>query len=246
MVLDLVVGEWRIPWSCRVYRGKDTPSPAQLGLRWVAALPKGLRRAFKILVLADTAFGRVEFLQRIRPLKLHAIAGVRYDRQLEDGRHLFKLHQPGQPVRLAGLKFPVTIAGFYLKRDGESKRSQRYVLSTRPLKACTIVGWGRHRWQIEGFFKTAKHRFGLHRFGQQTRLEMYRGLVLSLVAFLLAHWGDLAMDTSALPDWAVAAKVVFEAVLPAVAIALVFRQLERQQPLLQRHGYQVQIVRCKI
>ena len=31
-----------------------------------------------------------------------------------------------------------------------------------------MTWWGRRRWQIEGFFKTAKHRFGLHRFGQQT------------------------------------------------------------------------------
>lgn len=246
VVLYLVVGQWRIPWSFRVYRGKDTPSPAQLGLRLVCSLPRWLRRAFKILVLADTAFGSVEFLQGVRRLKLHAITGVRYDRQLVDGRPLFKLHKPGQQVRLNGLDFPVTIAWFYLKRDGESKRSKGYVLSTRPLKACTIVGWGRHRWQIEGFFKTAKHRFGLHRFGQQTQLGMYRWLVLSLVAFILAHWGYLSMDTPALPDWALAARVVFEAVLPEVAIALLFRQLEQQQPLLLQHGYQLQIIRCKM
>jgi hypothetical protein len=33
-----------------------------------------------------------------------------------------------------------------------------------------MTWWGRRRWAIEGFFKTAKHRFGLHRFGQQTLL----------------------------------------------------------------------------
>jgi IS4 transposase len=70
-----------------------------------------------------------------------------------------------------------------------------------PLKASTIVWWGRHRWQIEGFFKIAKHRFGLHRFGQQALLGMYRWFVLSLVAFILAHWGNLSMDTQTLPDW---------------------------------------------
>ncbi len=30
VVLYLVIGNWRIPWSFRVYRGKDTPSPSQL------------------------------------------------------------------------------------------------------------------------------------------------------------------------------------------------------------------------
>jgi Transposase DDE domain. len=246
VVLYLVVGQWRIPWSFRVYRGKNAPSPAQLGLRLVRQLPRWLRRAFKILVLADTAFGSVEFLQEVRRLKLHAITGVRYDRRLVDGRHLFTLHKPGQQVRLEGLNFPVTIAWFYLKREGESKRSKRYVLSTRPLKACTIVWWGRHRWQIEGFFKTAKHRFGLHRFGQQTLLGMYRWLVLSLVAFILAHWGYLSMDTSTLPNWGTAARTVFEATLPQVAIALLIQQLEDHQPLLQQHGYQLQITRCKM
>ncbi len=31
VVLYLVVGKWRIPWSFRVWRGKGTPSQAQLG-----------------------------------------------------------------------------------------------------------------------------------------------------------------------------------------------------------------------
>jgi hypothetical protein len=39
---------------------------------------------------------------------------------------------------------------------------------------------------LEGWFKTAKHRFGLHRFGQGTLLGMYRWLILSLTAYLIA------------------------------------------------------------
>ncbi|BAZ34067.1 hypothetical protein NIES4074_65810 (plasmid) [Cylindrospermum sp. NIES-4074] len=35
---------------------------------------------------------------------------------------------------------------------------------------------------LVGWFKTAKHRFGLHRFGQVTLLGVYRWLVLSLIA----------------------------------------------------------------
>lgn len=33
VVLYLVLGKWRIPWSFRVWRGKHTPSPAALGLK---------------------------------------------------------------------------------------------------------------------------------------------------------------------------------------------------------------------
>ncbi|MBW4490733.1 MAG: IS701 family transposase, partial [Trichocoleus desertorum ATA4-8-CV12] len=35
VVLYLVVGPWRIPWSFRVYRGKGSASPAHLGLQLV-------------------------------------------------------------------------------------------------------------------------------------------------------------------------------------------------------------------
>ncbi len=45
------------------------------------------------------------------------------------------------------------------------------VLSTKALKGSTINWWGRRRWAIEGFFKTAKHRFGLHRFGESALQE---------------------------------------------------------------------------
>jgi hypothetical protein len=39
VVVYLVVGQWRIPWSFRVWRGKGTASPAQLGLKLVKCLP---------------------------------------------------------------------------------------------------------------------------------------------------------------------------------------------------------------
>ena len=35
-----------------------------------------------------------------------------------------------------------------------------YVISTVRADAASIVRWGRRRWQIEGFFKTMKSRFG--------------------------------------------------------------------------------------
>lgn len=43
--------------------GLGTPSPAQLACKLLARVPKHLTRRFTVVVLADTEFGTVEFLQ---------------------------------------------------------------------------------------------------------------------------------------------------------------------------------------
>lgn len=111
----------------------------------VKTLPKSLTKRFKVMILADTAFGSVECLHRIRKLKYHAIVGVRYDRQLADGRLLKHLHKRGQQVRFVSLDFPVFVSWYYLKRDN-GKLEKRFVLSTKALKASTITCWGKRRW----------------------------------------------------------------------------------------------------
>jgi hypothetical protein len=240
VVLYLVVGQWRVPWSFRVYRGKNTPSPAQLGLRLVHGLPKALTQHFEVLILVDTAFGSIEFLAAVRKLKYYAIAGVRYDRKLQDGRSVTQLHKRGQQVRLVGLNFPVSLSWYYLKRD-DGKLEKRYVLSTKVLKGSTITWWGKHRWQIEGWFKTAKHRFGLHRFGQGTLLGVYRWLVLSLIAYLLTHWAYLSTASTDLPDWGLAAQLALEAFLPQLVLFLLLLDVERLRPLALTQGIDIQI-----
>ncbi|PMB22547.1 transposase, partial [Fischerella thermalis] len=195
IVVYLVIGRCRIPWNFRVWRGKGTPSPAQLGLKLVKRLPQSLTQHFQTIILADTAFGSVEFLEGIRQLKYHAVTGVSISRKLADGRLLRRLHQQGQQVYLFGLKFPVTVSWYYLKRDN-GKLEKRFVLSTRPIKSSTLKWWGKRRWQIEGWFKTAKHRFGLHRFGQGTLLGIYRWLILSLTAYLITHWTYLHIKSA--------------------------------------------------
>ena len=245
VVLYLVVGRWRVPWSFRVWRGKGTPSPAQLAFKLVKGVPKSLTEHFQVMILADTAFGSADFLHGVRKLKYHAITGVRYDRLLVDGRCLKQLHKRGQQVRLVGLKFPVSVSWYYLKRDN-GKLEKRFVLSTKPLKASTITWWGRRRWQIEGWFKTAKHRFGLHRFGQGTLLGVYRWLVLSLIAYILAHWAYLSIATTDLPDWGEAAQIAFQACLPQLMVCLILLKVERMRPFILSHGIDIQISRCKI
>jgi hypothetical protein len=245
VVLYLVVGKWRIPWNFRVWRGKGTTSPAQLGLKLVQRLPESLKSNFQIMILADTAFGSVEFLHGIRKLKLHAITGVPIDRKLVDGRVLKHLHQQGQQVYLVGLKFPVTVCWYYLKRE-KGRLEKRFVLSTRALKASTIKWWGKRRWQIEGWFKTAKHRFGLHRFGQGTLLGMYRWLILSLTAYLIAHWAYLSTQLPNLPDWGEAAQTALECFFPQILVSLLLLDIERLIPLARSRGFDIQISRCKI
>jgi hypothetical protein len=84
-------------------------------------------------------------------------------------------------VYLNGLDIPVFLSWVWLKRDG--KRVQRFVISTKPMKGKTIARWGKRRWQIEGFFKTVKHGFSLHRFGQKT-LRLSLSLANSFFYFL--------------------------------------------------------------
>ena len=78
VVLYLVVGRLRIPWSFRVGRGKGTASPAQLGLKLVKHLPKSFKWKFQVMILADTAFGSVDFLHGIRQHKISCHYGCSY------------------------------------------------------------------------------------------------------------------------------------------------------------------------
>ena len=145
----------------------------------------------------------------------------------------------GQQVHLDGLSFPVTLFWLYLKPDG--KLEKRFVLSTRPLKGSTITWWGKRRWAIEGFFKTCKHRFGLHRFGQGTLLRVYRWLVLSLIAFTLADWAYLSTNRSQLPDWAACAHLALQTLLPEVVVFLLLLEVERTRPLLNTFGLELHL-----
>lgn len=245
LVMYLVVGKWRVPWNFRVWRGKGTASPARLGIKLVKTLPKSLAQHFRVIILADTAFGSVEFLHAMHQLKYHAITGLSSGRKLVDGRPLRLLHKPGQQVWLVGLKFPVSVSWYYLKRDN-GRLEKRFILSTKPLKASTINWWGKHRWQIEGWFKTAKHRFGLHRFGQGTLLGVYRWLVLSLIAYILAHWAYLSIPTDDLPDWGQVAQMALEACLSQFLMFSILLTLERMRSFLLSQGINIHISRCKI
>ncbi|WP_438888595.1 transposase [Anabaena sp. WFMT] len=245
VVLYLVVGQWRIPWNFRVWRGSCSTTPAQLALKMVCRLPKQLTRQFHLKILADSAFGTKEFIHGIRQLKYHAILGIACNRKLVDGRSVKDLCHRGQQLKLVGLDFPVTISWYYFKTD-KGVFIKRYVISTIPLKAATISWWGKRRWQIEGWFKTAKHRFGLDKFGQCTLLGIYRWLILSVTAYLLAHWTYLAEYYPHTLDWGQAAFLALSTFFPILLLSLLLLDIERLRPLAFSHGIDITISRCKI
>jgi hypothetical protein len=72
VVMYLVVGDLRMPWAFRPWRGKGTTTPAQLGLKLLRTLPKQLCHRFRVQVLADTGFSSVEFLEGVRKQGFHA------------------------------------------------------------------------------------------------------------------------------------------------------------------------------
>lgn len=136
------------------------------------------------------------------------------------------------------------VASYWLKREG--KREKRFVLSRKALSPGHIVRWGKRRWRIEGFFKTTKGRFRLDRFGQGTRLGVYRYLVLSMVAYPLAHWRHLSQGREGLPRWGVAARTILEEVLPLTVIEGLLMEVEERGALLRSHGIDVRVNGCKI
>jgi len=246
VVMYLVLGNWRIPWSFRVYRGKYSPSPSQLASKLLNTLPSVLTQSFQIYVLGDAAFGTRSLIHKIRgnSFKSHAILGIANTRTLTDGRKVFEIKTRGQQVYLTGLDWPVYLSWVWLKRDG--KRIQRFVISTKPMKGKTISRWGKRRWQIEGFFKTVKHQFSLHRFGQKTLLGVYRWLILSLVSYLLAYLVYLHLGNSAELDWFSSAQQALILLFPHVLLLSLLKQLDLLRPWLHERGFEFYLMRCKI
>ncbi len=245
VIMYLVIGHWRFPWSFRIYRGKGTASPSQLAQKLINNLPSILTQSFKIYILGDTAFGTIKLISQIRnSWKFHIIVGIPKTRKLQDGRKVSELKTRGQQVYLNGLNIPVFLSWVWLKRDG--KRVQRFVISTKQMKGATITRWGRRRWQIEGFFKTVKHCFSLHRFGQKTLLGVYRWLILSFVSYLLSYWVYLHLGNYDNLDWFDSAQQALVLLLPHILLLCVLNQLETVRPWLNELGFDFSLIRCKI
>lgn len=193
-----------------------------------------------MIVHADTEFGTIEFLNAVRQRKWRAVVGVKNSRLLQNGRKLKDLPgntKRGLQVYLKDIDCPLTISWFWLKR-ADNKRELRFVASTHPYAGVYLVRLGRRRWAIDGFFKTAKHQFGLHCFGQSTRIGVYRWLVLSLIAYLLAHWVDLWAWPPVL-DWKATARLTLEKLLPSVLWSQLLKQIRRNADIAAHYGFDI-------
>jgi len=242
VVLYLVIGERRIPWSFRVWHGKGYASPAQLACKLLATVPKSLVRSRTVIVQGDTEFGTVAFLKAVRQRHWRAVVGLRNNRRLQDGRQLKDLYgkaQRGLQVTLKDVDYPLTVSWFWLKR-ADNKRELRFVASTHPYSGAYLIRLGRKRWAIEGFFKTAKHQFGLHCFGQSTKVGVYRWLILSLIAYLLAHWLDLWAWPPFL-DWKATSRLTLEQVLPSVLWLELLSHIRTDADIAAKFGFQIQL-----
>jgi hypothetical protein len=245
VVLYLVVGRWRVPWSLRVWRGKQAPSPTQLGLKLVKNLPKALTEHFQVMILADTAFGSVEFLHAIRHLNIMPLSEYAVTAFFSMGAVSPTYTNVDNKCVLSARSFLSVSLGIISNGIMARKKNALFYL-LNPLKGSTITWWGRRRWQIEGWFKTAKHRFGLHRFGQGTLLGVYRWLVLSLIAYILAHWTYLSTQLPDLPDWGEAAQIAREFIFPQILVSLLLLNIEHLIPLARSYGFYIHVSRCKI
>lgn len=240
VVLYLVVGEWRVPWSFRVWRGKGYASPAQLGRKLLATVPKSVLKGRVVLVQADTEFGTVEFLEAVRQHSWRPVVGLKSNRTLQDGRCLKDLYRHakrGLQVYLKDIDYPLTVSWFWLKR-AEGKRELRFVASTYPYSGAYLVQLGRKRWAIEGFFKVAKHQFGLHCFGQGTKLGVYHWLILSLIAYLLAHW----INQWSLPpvlNWKIASRLALETLLPSIVWFQLLKQIRMSTDIAAQYRFEI-------
>ena len=114
------------------------------------------------------------------------------------------------------------------------------------MKGKTIARWGKHRWQIEGFFKTVKHQFSLHRFGQKTLLGVYRWLILSFVSYLLAYWVYLHLGNFDNLDWFSSAQQALILLLPHILLLSLLTKFKLISPWLYQHGFELCLIRCKI
>jgi hypothetical protein len=100
--------------------------------------------------------------------------------------------------------------------------------------------------QIEGFFKTVKHCFSLHRFGQKTLLGVYRWLILSFISYLLAYWVYLHLGNYDNLDWFYSAQQALIILLPHILLLSLVKQLETVIPWLNGLGFDFCLMRCKI
>jgi hypothetical protein len=159
----------------------------------------------------------------MKRLGFEAVVGMRRNRRLRGGGTLQGLGQQGSRVYLWGCSFPVWVA-WYRYPLPQGGWEWRYGVATFPATPRTLLTWGRRRFSIEHFFKAMKSEFSLGQFGQRTALGVHRFLVLSLLAYLLAHWVRVEREDEGL-TWQEEAGWAARLLLPELVVQGILREL---------------------
>ncbi len=80
----------------------------------------------------------------------------------------------------------------------------------------------------------------------ETKLGMYRWLILSLIAYLLAQWAYLSTGATSLPDWGQIAQLALQTLLPQLVVCILLTDILRLQSLFQQQGIDIKISWCKM
>ncbi|KQQ98230.1 hypothetical protein ASF71_22050 [Deinococcus sp. Leaf326] len=237
VVLYVCCGTLRLPWAFQVWRGKGTPSPAQLALKLLRTVPQELLAGKRRPRLhADGGFESAGFIQGVLALGLDIVIGVRCARRLSDGRQVRDLMVRGSLVQPKGLHQTMCVSWVWLYRNKEPE--QRFVMSNLDLGGVYLARLGKRRWRIEAFFKTVKGRFGLERFAQHSKQGVLRWWCLSGLAFLLCHIEDLDLPLrppDTWPNWGDLARTVRFSCLPEVRRQALLLELNALDAF--RHAY---------
>ncbi len=75
---------------------------------------------------------------------------------------------------------------------------------------------------------------------------MYRWLILSLTAYLIAHWSYLHIQGASPPDWGQAAQTALEFIFPQTVVSLLLVDIERLAHIALSQGFDIHISRCKM
>jgi hypothetical protein len=75
---------------------------------------------------------------------------------------------------------------------------------------------------------------------------MYRWLILSLTAYLIAHWTYLHIKSASPPDWGQAAKIALESIFSKIVVYFILLNIESVAHLARSCGFDIHISRCKI
>jgi len=134
----------------------------------------------------------------------------------------------------------------YKNKEGFDDKSSLTTINSILLSLPYFLTSLGRRWQIEGFFKTAKHRFSLHRFGQKTLLGVYRWLILSFLSYLLAYWVYLHLGNYDNLNWFHSAQQALILLFPHILAVSLLSQLKTVKPWLNELGFDFCLMRCKI